>query len=223
MNCQTCQAHLHEELDGGAPAELREHLESCPECKSLFHAARVLQRGLRRMPAPVVPPGLGDVIFKNILADRRARQRLRWLTAGLAAAAAILLAIGIPMYWPTTPLPSTPNQPGPMVEIPTTPKASQATPSLQDSMTEMGTAVVSLTSRTAEETVGQSRLLLPVVSGPVMQELNLDATLAPMVPLREAGQGLAAGLEPVSTSARRAIGLFLRDLPPLEAEAKPGL
>jgi hypothetical protein len=32
-------------------------------------------------------------------------------------------------------------------------------------------------------------------------------------PYREAGAELSAGLDPVANSARRAVGLFLRDLP----------
>jgi hypothetical protein len=45
----------------------------------------------------------------------------------------------------------------------------------------------------------------------------------PAQSLRQAGQGVATGLEPVATSARRAFDLFLRDIPPVAPEVKSGL
>jgi hypothetical protein len=42
--------------------------------------------------------------------------------------------------------------------------------------------------------------------------------------LRETGRGMTAGLEPVARSARRAVNLFLRDLPTgAGADDKSGL
>ena len=40
--------------------------------------------------------------------------------------------------------------------------------------------------------------------------------------LRETGESVTAGLEPVADSARRAVGLFFRELPPMEANPKTG-
>jgi hypothetical protein len=36
--------------------------------------------------------------------------------------------------------------------------------------------------------------------------------------LREAQEGVAVGFEPVTSSARRAVNLFLREIPPLETQ-----
>jgi hypothetical protein len=41
--------------------------------------------------------------------------------------------------------------------------------------------------------------------------------------LREAGEGVGDGLEPVTNSARRAVDLFLRELPPMDLGANSGL
>ncbi len=41
--------------------------------------------------------------------------------------------------------------------------------------------------------------------------------------LREAGQNVSSGLEPVANSARRAVNLFLRELPPVEPGKKQRL
>jgi hypothetical protein len=94
---------------------------------------------------------------------------------------------------------------------------------LRDSVAEAGSAVASLTSRTAGATLGETAALLPLVAGPALPPLGEE--VEPMVepptrPFRAAGAGVSAGLEPVADSARRALGLFLRDLPPMGAEAK---
>jgi hypothetical protein len=73
-----------------------------------------------------------------------------------------------------------------------------------------GEAVVGLTQRTANETVGESRLLVPKIEVPrfVTASWSLATT-----PLDSTGKGIADGLEPVATSARRAVNLFWRDTP----------
>jgi hypothetical protein len=82
--------------------------------------------------------------------------------------------------------------------------------------------VASLTSRTADETVRQTRMLLPM--GPALPPIDLQPRLEPpTTTLREAGEGVMEGLEPMASSARRAVGLLLHDLPPMGAEEKSGL
>ena len=94
---------------------------------------------------------------------------------------------------------------------------------LRDSMTEAGSAVASLTSRTADETLAKTQGLLPVVTDPSLNALDLGPPLDPQArSLREAGEGVTAGLEPVADSARRAVGLFFRELPPMDTPAKTG-
>jgi hypothetical protein len=87
--------------------------------------------------------------------------------------------------------------------------------SLRDSVAEAGSAVTSLTRRTADETVGQGQLLLPLLAS--ARQLP-EPSPAPILPppvgsLREAGDGMSASLEPVTASARRAFDLFLREVP----------
>ena len=62
------------------------------------------------------------------------------------------------------------NKPSPsVVEIRPTPPPvevkSPAAPSMRESMTDAGNALATLTTRTADETVGQTRLLMPMVAG----------------------------------------------------------
>lgn len=222
MNCQSCLTLLQDRLDGlTVDHVIEEHLRGCPECRAIHASATRLQEGLRRLPPPTPPRDLAPAIVASVLTDARARRRRRFVAA-LAVAAAVLLAVGISLLWPvTTQAPVDPQPPAPLAQGPgeRVPDAN-----LRQSVAEVGSAVVSLTNRTAEETVEQARVLLPVVTGPGLDELLMDQTFdAPALPFNEAGQAISASLEPVTSSAVRAVGLFLRDLPPVEAQAKPGL
>ena len=89
--------------------------------------------------------------------------------------------------------------------------------SLDKSAGEAGTALASLTKKTADETVAHGRLLLPTTfSAPPLATDAWQQTLDPPAEsLREAGQNMSAGLEPMTSSARRAVTLFLRETPGL--------
>ena len=82
--------------------------------------------------------------------------------------------------------------------------------------------MAALTNHTAGETVESTRWLVPKVSAPELPKVDLESIEPATGPLREAGEGVSAGLEPVTNSARRAFGLFLRELPPMD-EAPKGL
>jgi hypothetical protein len=96
-------------------------------------------------------------------------------------------------------------------------------PPLRNAVAEVGDAVASLTTRTADEAMGQTRLLLPMMSRSSLADLDFAPREATTRPLRQAGQNVTAGLDPVANSARRAIDLFLRDIPPVGAPERHGL
>lgn len=223
MNCPHCHQLLQQRLDGGPvpdPAALDAYLAACPECRSWHAAATRLQEGVRRL-TPVVPPdGLADRLVAHVLADRNSRLRLRRRVAGAAAmAAGLLLAL---LAYQRFGLRDAEPPPGDAIvyDVPA-PEAPAQPPSLQESVAEAGSAVASLTRRKADETVGQTWTwwadLVKEVPGPEAPVLDQPAR-----PLREAGQNVTAGLEPVTSSARRALHLFLREIPPLEGETKRG-
>jgi hypothetical protein len=84
-------------------------------------------------------------------------------------------------------------------------------------MEEAGSAVVVLTQRAADETVGQTRVLFPTDVPSPSVDPNIQLALENSAqPWREARLGVVAGLEPVTSSARRAVDLFLREIPPVE-------
>jgi hypothetical protein len=234
---------------------LDRHLAECAECRSLHAAAGRLEEGLSLLPSPAQPDGLNDRIVRALLAERRAARRFRRrvLVATSLAAGLLVVALGLylrprsdespgvldriqgyvsAIFGPRMTLPASSHGPPPAplpgwVDRELDEMQRNATPpSLQASVSEAGSAVVSLTRRTADETVGQGRMLLPDMV-PVPDDASPEVVRQTIDPaaqsLREARQGAAVSFEPVTTSARRAVGLFLREVPGADADPKPGL
>lgn len=209
MSCPTCLNLLQRHLDGDAPpGVLDEHLRSCPVCAAGSEVVRLLD-GIALLQAPTPPADLAGRITARLLREpRRPPGVPRWRSlAGLAAAATLLLAVGLWAWRPSGVPPEDHRQAD---------RSAPAVPvePLRESVSRGATAVVALTSFTATETVGQTTSWLPTVPPMPLDALPMpEAVEAPLPPLHEAGAGLKAGLTPVADSARRAVGLFLRDLP----------
>jgi predicted anti-sigma-YlaC factor YlaD len=226
MTCAEYRERLQERLDGvTAPesAELATHLADCPACRALHAAAGRLEQGLRSLPPPRPPADLAGRIALRVLAQRRRPARWRrGLFLGLSLAASLFLVVGLALRrpQPTERVEAPPPPPPPAVtpELPPPPR-----PSLGTSVAEATSAVASLTRRAADETVEGSRALLPPMPLPPADDPLTTAFEPPAESLREAGQGVATGLQPVADSARRAARLFLRDLTFAGSDAKPGL
>lgn len=237
MNCTHSHNLLQQRLDGIPIAErasLDRHLADCSECRMLHAAASRLEDGLRLLSTPLPPEGLAATIAERVAVDRRRRLITVRLPAVLGAAAAVLLAILISnrssdkqgeswvmakaretwnfVFHPDDNLREKNTDRDELPEM--EPERLPVTPSLRASVAEAGSAISSLTWRAADETVGQSRLLLPETI-PV-PPLTTSEPLQPMIEppaesLRQAGQGMTTALDPVTSSARRAVSLFLRD------------
>jgi anti-sigma factor RsiW len=229
MNCQSCQELMQQRLDGSPAdaADLDRHLADCPACAALHAASLRLGAGLRLLSPPAPPVGLTNRILAAVLEEERvARKRRRVRAAVLALAACLLLGTtAFALYYAgvlksgntaTQPVVQR-NQPKPPEPAP--PAASA--PSVRESMSEAGSALATLTTRTADETVGQTRLLVPVVTGPTLDELDMPPALEPTKSYFEAGQGVSVALKPLTSSARRAVDLFRRDLPHVEPAPNP--
>ncbi len=214
MNCRIAHDLLQQSLDG-APIESPEwltHLQQCAECRALASAGRRLQDGLRLLTSPLPPPGLTERIVQRVLLERR-RARRRRLATGLALAAGLLLALTLRINWygPPHGLDVAPQEP---VAKSVPGRTEQTTPTLRQSAAELSEVFAELSSETAKETVGQTSRWVSSVPRPSWEGLEIRPTLEPPThPLREAGEGLSEGLEPVAKSARRALDLFLRELP----------
>jgi predicted anti-sigma-YlaC factor YlaD len=215
VNCRAAHDLLHKRLDG-VPVEspeLSEHLRGCSECRALAAATRRFQEGLHLMTPPTPPPDLAERIVERILRDRRrtrSRARRR-LAVSLALAAGLFIALVYRLDW--------------RVEIPqersrnretiaAKPTSSATTPpTLGESVREAREAVAALTTQAAGETVERTRWLVKVSRSSLPDVPLAPALDPPTEPLRQAGEGVSEGLEPVTNSARRAIDLFLRELP----------
>lgn len=219
MNCLDYQQWQQQHLDGEAGRDqtgVAEHLASCATCRSWHASLQQLEKGLRLDARPLPPDGLAHRIVFQVLTERRRHVRRRVLTV-MALAAGLLLAIVFGPAWLRTddPVPS----PVEVAQVEPRPETPPPGPALNKSVEEAGSALVALLSRTADETVGQGRLFLPdtTVATPPMAGTDgwQHALDSPTQSLLQAGQGVSAGLEPVASSAKRAVNLFLRDLPPM--------
>lgn len=216
MNCRAWEELLQRHLDGDPSSGLRRHLLGCPHCAASHQAIDRLLAGVAQLSSPASPPYLGDSLTRTLLAEAKQQQARRWrrrvFFAGFAAAAAALLLT----IWAWRPLSRSPGENGKgetsvvQIESPADPA-----PPLRDSMARAGEAVAKLTNRTANDAVDRSRTLVPLMNGPAEPLTSVSTGPDPQLdkPLREAAGGVSNGLAPVAESARRAVGLFLRDLP----------
>ena len=227
MNCSEFRNWLQQRLDGEASAaagDVEGHVAACASCRELQAAANLLIQALGAQAAPAPPNQMSDQLVSLVLADIAAQQqaRKRWnrrlgLTAALAASLILAVALGY-SWWQSNRKPG-PQNPDSLVIKDKRPAPAQPQPSLN--IQEAGSALVALVNRTADETVGQSRALFPQgVSAPALPASgDWQPALEPGADsLREAQEGVALGFEPVTSSARRAVNLFLREIPPMEVQ-----
>jgi hypothetical protein len=217
MSCQLGQELLQRHLDEGGPADaLERHVAGCPDCAADWPAVGRLLAGVRLLKPPSPPDGLRETIVGSLLAEARLAARSRWRRrvvslGGLAAAAAVAITLGV---WAWRPAAEDRPLLGSAQVRPVPAPAAPAQEPLRESMEQVGSAVAALTSRTASETVDRTTLIVPLVRQTAPPLADVPAALEPpLEPYREATQGVSAGLAPVADSARRAVGLFLRDLP----------
>lgn len=227
MNCEFCQDLMQQQLDGVAVVvapEVERHLAECSRCAALWATSHRLYAGLRLLTPPCPPLEFSERLVAGVLAERRARRRrgrvygaVVGLAAGLLLAAAAVGLYAAGLLTPRQPVVVN-NTPAPKL-VPDELKPTPA-PSVRVTVGDAGNALASLTTRTADETVGQTRLLVPVVTGPSLDELDTPPGIEPTKSYLEAGQGVSVALQPVTNSAERALKLFRRDLPHVERTAK---
>jgi hypothetical protein len=224
MNCFEFHQLLQLRLDGEVfdRRGWDRHIGECAECRLRDLAVQQLEAGLQRHRPCAPPPSLAGRIADQILAEQRVIRRYRrgLATAALVAASLVLAAYaGTNWLWPRQ-HGVAPSEPG-VARVP--PAATVPAPSFDRSVEEAGVALVGLVGRTAGETVDTSRFLLPGSMPGTSAAGFWQAPLEPPVQsLREAGQGVSQGLEPVATSARRAVNLFFGEIKPSKSERKSG-
>jgi hypothetical protein len=221
MNCREFIDRLQQDLDANlAPTgpDVDGHVRDCTACAALHKAACRMVAGLRSAATIVPSVDLTPGISRAVRRDVRRRLVLRRGLLATAAAAAVLVAVAGRSYF-TAPVNSVSDpaiaQRGDRLPSATMPQSQPGPVALRSVVVEAGEAVASLTSRTADQTVDQTRILFPILGSSSLVDFDLPPPEAPAKPLREAGSNLTAGLSPVADSARRAFDLFLRDVPPV--------
>ncbi len=227
MNCTQSQELLQQYLDGdysGDWTALARHLGACPECRDLHAAGQLLKEGLAGIPRPVLSSSLAGRILARLLAEQRARWTFqRRIQIATALAAGLLLAVVLGYSWwgsrNNEKVPGmdrvvrTGEVPDPLLPIP---KRRDSPPgfSLNREVEDARTALATLVVRAADETVSNGRILLPdrVPASPLPDASAWQQTIPPAGTLRDAGHGVSVGLEPVTSSARRAVNLFVREI-----------
>jgi hypothetical protein len=201
--CRNALDWLQRRLDGDSaamPASVASHVTKCADCRGRIRAAELLLASLEERHEDQILRPLARVhVIAVVQRDARLRRIARWTTAGAAIAAAVMVAA-----WLANRIPEPGPTPNPIAQLP------QRAPSLRAGLASAQEAVASLTRRTASETIGESRLLLPNIEIPKSATTALASAAAP---IGAAGRGVADGLEPVASSARRAVNLFLGDRP----------
>jgi anti-sigma factor RsiW len=220
MNCPELRELVQRWLDGEMPApdqgEAADHLGACPSCRQLLRAARLVRDTLGRSLSPVPPERLSRRILERLLGEARRRTRARRLLIGAALAATLLLGAGTFLVL------SRPGADSTQVLVNPSPRAS--VPSFHQHVEEAGEAFVSLTQRAARKTVDESRLFFPDVTPPALaaNQVFLETLEPSTQPLEEIKRGMSVGLEPVTSSARRALDLFLGEIPQKETGQRKG-
>jgi hypothetical protein len=214
MNCLECQDLLQRRLDGEAviisPA-MRRHLAACPSCRVLHASGQVLLGELRTVPAPALAGDFSQRMTVMVLRDRRQRKRLRLVVT--AALAASLLIMALAGYFV--------SGPGPVAKVNIEKMRidhPDQMPHLAQSVDDTRQAFASLSERWAEHAREQTKNFLAAAKPIDIPGVDFLQDMAePLEPaaqsLQQAGQGVAESLQPVTTSAGRALAYLLRDLP----------
>ena len=223
MNCPESKAFLQCRLDGRSnsqmePPELQMHLAACRSCRELHAVASRLIEGLALMPSFEPPAHLADLITGRVLRGRRRYRQLLTLVTVLAATMLLALTVYSRKFGSIVIR-------GSVGQVAYAPPHSTTSVPINQSALEVGQAFASLAQRTAGATIDQSRLLMPLVvpAGDVsLSRVQLPYSQQPANYFQESALGVSQGLEPVTSSARRALNLFLREVPSIAPQRGTG-
>jgi len=184
------------------------HAEECADCRQTALAAQRLQCSI--VPPVELPVGLAERILERAIDDRRIRIRTRWFSAASLATLAAGAVIGTLLVWPNSqPKPDSsteivalpPKEPSPAIANP---------PRFDERMADAGTAIASISRNAKDQTVTPTRNFIP--QAPTTISPEMPSNLEPAAEsIAEIPQNARSGIEPVTSTTRRAVNLFLRD------------
>jgi hypothetical protein len=214
--CDAFEDLVQRVLDRELPLTALEtpHAAACPECRGLASAARVLAG----VPATSFDPPveLADRITSAVEGDYRTRRR--WRVAGRAVAAALaasVLVAGFVYLRPAERLDVVEAPPRQLPQPTTAPP-----PRVADRFAEAGSAFASLTRKATDQTVAPTRQLLPSPTLPFSPMGDVPGVEPATESLASVPSAAKSGFEPLATTTRRAMNLFMRDTG-LSAPPKP--
>jgi len=202
--CEPAQVALQRMLDGDPNwdgPEAAAHRAGCVTCRDELVLGRLMAGALRPTVAPV---DLAGRVLASAAASHRRHRVLRYAAVAGALSASVIVAVVTFQPRPQT-----------MTEHPTVAARARVKDEpvpnrpLGEAVSEARDALVSLTRRTATETRQTSASLIPSPKLPDMQ-----GAVDGLEPLADAQAGAARSVDPITTSARRAVNLFLRAADP---------
>jgi hypothetical protein len=200
--CEAGQAALQRLLDSEAAWDTPDaaaHRATCADCREELALARTFAA----LPAPVtVPSELATRVHRSVARADRLRRFIRFAGPSVALAASVLVAVFV-----LQPAPQTITEVRTVARLPEPKQSPQR--KLGESVSEARDAIVALTRRTADETRETSSTLIP---NPKLG--NMPDTGEGLSPLADAQAGAVRSVEPLTSSARRALNLFLRAADP---------
>lgn len=209
-NCAAFEELVQRVLDRELPLATLDtpHSATCPECRDLASAARLLA-GVSVSVTKFAPPvELADRVTDAVRGDYLTRRR--WRVAGRAVAAAALAAsvlIGAALIvQPTEPLEvveAPPRQLPNPVPVPA--------PRVADRFADAGSALASITRKATDQTVAPTRQLFPTPAAPFSPMPEIPGVEPAAESLASVPSAAKAGFEPLATTTRRAMNLFMRD------------
>jgi hypothetical protein len=221
MNCLDCLDLLQNRLDGAAalPAECESHFNECAACRAQQQAGEILLAGLKFLSAPQMSVDFAKGMTALVLEDRRSRRqrrRTRLFVTGALAASLIVMTLAGYFLSPNSRIASVhDDSPAKRPKLPT--PNPEVTPRLAQSVDEARQAFAALSERFTENAQKQTKLLLPMQPMQIAGIEDGQASSLDLEPaaksLQQAGKAVAENLQPVATTARRAIAYFVRELP----------
>lgn len=184
------------------------HAEVCADCRQIALVAQRFQTCI--VPAIELPSGLAERILERAIDDRRIRVRTRWVSAASLATLAAGVVIAAFLVWPNS---QAKPEPSPEIVVlpPKEPSVAVANPPRFDErMAEAGTAIASISRNAKDQTVTPTKNFIPQAPLAISPEAPLDMEPAAAT-LAEIPQHARSGIEPVTSTTRRAVNLFLRD------------
>ena len=215
-DCAESRAALQRRLDGDTNPEsdtVRRHREQCSDCRAYADAASMLLAGLTTLPKADAPAAFADRVVTRALTEPYRpwfKRRLTW--AGVFALAASVLIAVLAIVRETR----TVDFSGAMVSIvPPRVEPPPVVPDkpvpLRDSLQEAGSAVSALTRKATIDGFGLKLPKWPMPKTKVDPPVNVDPGLAS---LQEVRHNAALCIAPITDSAKRAFGVFWRELGP---------